>query len=203
MRSETGPTERGSVNKAIALCMSFVVVLLAVSGCLDQTGAANDAIARANAKAEEYRQLDSEVTTLLDEAASVDFTPEGVAPAFPLLEQARAKIEQRQKVVSEIRAAFASIASLRVSDEVRAYAAQQVAIADLLAEADEKALALIAATEKFYQRIAANDAVGQEMEALAKDIIETSQEIERLAETIAEKRAESDAYFEEHLASGL
>ncbi|MDI6712334.1 MAG: hypothetical protein QMD96_03760 [Anaerosomatales bacterium] len=187
------------MKKAIALWVLVLVAMLAAAGCVDQTRAANDAIARANAKAEEYRQLDSEVTALLDEAASVDFTPEGVAPAFPLLEQARAKIEQRQKVVSEIRAAFASIASLRVSDEVKAYAAQQVAIADLLAQADEKALALISATEEFYRRIAAKNAAGEEGQALAKRIIETSEEIERLAETIAKKRAESDAYFEEHL----
>lgn len=187
------------MKKVLALGVSLVVLLLVASGCVDQTRAANDAIARANAKAEEYRQLDSEVTALLDDAASVDFTPEGVAPALPLLEQARTKIEQRQKVVSEIRAAFASIASLRVSDEVKAYAAQQVAIADLLAQADEKALALIAATEKFYQRIAAENAASDEARALAEQIIETSDEIERLAETIAKKRAESDAYFEEHL----
>lgn len=187
------------MKKAIALWVLVLVAMLAAAGCVDQTRAANDAIARANAKAEEYRQLDSEVTALLDEAASVDFTPEGVAPAFPLLEQARAKIEERQKVVSEIRAAFASIASLRVSDEVKAYAAQQVAIADLLAQADEKALALISATEEFYRRIAAKSAAGEEAQALAERIIKASEEIERLAETIAKKRAESDAYFEQHL----
>lgn len=190
------------MRRILGCALSILFVLLAAAGCVDQTRAANDAIARANAKAEEYRQIDADVSDLLDEASSVDFTPEGVAPAFALLDEARAKIEQRREVVSEIRAAFASIAALRVSDEVKTYAAQQVAIADLLAKADEQALALIEATRQFYERIAAKDAASDEAQALAERIITISDEIERLAETISQKRAESDAYFEEHLAGG-
>lgn len=193
---------RTAATSTLACAAALVLLAIAAAGCVDQTRVANEAIARANEAAQRYRELDSEVAALLDEAAAVDFTPEGVAPAFSLLDQARAKIEERQKVVGEIRETFASIASLRVSDEIKAYAAQQVAIADLLAEVDVAALELIDATRGFYEGVAAKDGASEQAQALAERVLATSDKIERLSESIAAKRAESDAYFEEHLAKG-
>ncbi|MCX8007169.1 MAG: hypothetical protein N3B11_03525 [Coriobacteriia bacterium] len=190
------------MNRAVAAVAVCASIACLATGCVDQTRAANDAIARANAKAKEYRSIDAEVTRLLDDASSVDFTPEGVRPAIPQLEQARKKVVERQQVVAAVRAAFASIAGLRVSGEVKAYATQQVAIADLLAEADAQALVLIDATKEFYERIMAGDAAGAQAQALAERILKASQEIKRLSETISKKRAEADAYFEEHLSPG-
>ncbi|MCL4078086.1 hypothetical protein MX659_00450 [Coriobacteriia bacterium Es71-Z0120] len=190
------------MRKLVTLVVALVTLIVAASGCVDQTRAANEAIARANAKASEYAAIDSEVTRLLDEASSVDFTPEGVTPALAKLDEVRAKIEQRQKVVSAMRAEFASISSLRVSDEVKRYATMQVAITDLLAQADEQALDLIDATKAFYERIASKTADTEEGAALAERLTQASEKIEQLSKTIAQKRAEADAYFEEHLAGG-
>ncbi|MDI6691949.1 MAG: hypothetical protein QMD76_01365 [Anaerosomatales bacterium] len=186
--------------RRLAAVVVVAALLLSAWGCVDQTRAANEAIARANAKSEEYAALDAEVTQLLDEAASVDFTPEGVQPAFAKLDEARAKIEERQQVVAAIRAEFESIGSFRVSDDVKQYAAMQVAIADLLAQADEKALALIDSTKAFYERIAAKTADSDEGKALAEQLVKLSDEIEKLSALIAKKQAEADAYFEERLS---
>jgi vacuolar-type H+-ATPase subunit I/STV1 len=188
------------VRKLVTLGIALAALLVGASGCIDQTRAANEAIARANAKAEEYAAIDGEVTRLLDEATSVDFTPEGVQPALAKLDEARAKIEERQKVVSAMRTEFASISSLRVSDEVKQYAMTQVAIADLLAQADERALDLIDATKEFYERIVAKTADSPEGRALAERLMQASEEIESLSATIAQKRAEADAFFDERLS---
>lgn len=179
--------------------VALAALIVGLSGCIDQTRAANEAIARANGAADEYAATDIEITRLLDEATSVDFTPDGVKLALAALDEARARVEERHNVVSAIRAEFASISSLRVSDEVKQYAMMQVAIADLLAQADEQALDLIDATKAFYERIASRTADTEEGRALAERLAKASEEIERLSEMIEQKRAEADVYFDQHL----
>lgn len=182
-----------------ARLIAFVLLaalLLAQAGCISQTADANQAIQAANAQAEKYSALDGEISTLMDEAGAVDFTPEGAAAGIAKIDQAAAKFQERLTVIAGIKAEFAKIGDMNVDQPIKDYAAMQVEIADLLAQMDELGLSMLGDTKTLYELIAAGSTDTKKADELSVKVEEASAKMDALDKQITQKQAEADAFFE-------
>ncbi len=186
----------------IALAIVLVAVVFAVAGCLDETARANDAIRAANEAAKRYAELDERIAGLMDEAGAVDFTRDGATKGIEALDEARAALEERAVVIASMKAAFEGILGMRVSEELKTYARQQVEITDLLVEMDEAGLTIVRDMRSLYEMVAAGDADAQKADELSKAIAASTERMTQLQRAIVEKQAASEAYFEEQHLGG-
>jgi chromosome segregation ATPase len=196
--------DRGGIvrlSKGLALCVVALMLLAGVAGCVD-TRPANAAIAAANAKSVEYSALDGAVGLLMDAAGAVELTPEGVKAGIAKLDEALAKLEERKTVISDMRAQFATIPEMKVSEPVREYARKQMAIADLLLEMDEVNIVLVTDTRALYDLVATRSTDTARAEELSARIEQTATRLDELDKQIAAAEAEADDYFEQHDLGG-
>lgn len=190
------------VTKSVASALLGMLLLGGVVGCIDQTADANAAINAANAQAQTYSALDAEITSLMDEAGAVDFTPEGATAGIEKIDEAVAKFEERKTVIAAIKAEFGKIADMDVDETIKTYAAQQVEIADLLAQMDDLGVKMLADTKSLYELIASGSTDTARAEELSKAVEATAAELEALDAKVTEKQAASDKYFEDNNLSG-
>lgn len=181
-------------TKVVAVMLAAVMVF-ALAGCGDQTKDANAAISAANEQSKKYTALDNAISALMDQASAVDMTSEGVKPGIIAIDQATAKFEQRKVVIAAVKAEFEKIAGLKVSDEIKTYAKQQVEIATMLGQMDDLGVQLISKTKALYQLIESKSTESAKAEELSKSIDDTSKQLSDLDAKVTEKQAASEKYF--------
>ncbi|MHB1342137.1 MAG: hypothetical protein ACYC77_03865 [Coriobacteriia bacterium] len=189
-------------TKIVASVVLGALLLGGVVGCVDQTADANAAIEAANVQAQAYSALDSEITALMDEAGAVDFTPEGVVAGIASIDAATAKFEERTAVIAAIKAEFAKIADMDVDETIKTYAAQQVEVADLLAQMDALGITMLADTKSLYELIKSGSTDTVKAEELSAAVEATAAQLEELDAQVTEKQAASDKYFEDNRLGG-
>lgn len=190
------------IAKIVASVLLGTLLLGGVVGCIDQTADANAAIEAANVQAQAYSDLDAEITALMDEAGAVDFTPEGVVAGIASIDAATAKFEERKTVIASIKAEFGKIADMDVDDTIKTYAAQQVEVADLLAQMDELGIKMLGDTKALYELIKSGSTDTAKAEELSAAVEETAAQLEELDALVTEKQDTSDKFFEDNQLGG-
>jgi DNA repair exonuclease SbcCD ATPase subunit len=192
------------MRKLVLVVLASIVAataMLALSGC-DQSSQADKAIAEANKQVEIYNQLDQEMSALLKKAGNVQPDASGAKEGITLLDQVDAKLVERKKATEAAKASFSSIASMNVDENVKAYAAKEVAVTEALLVLDQRIADLTKAMRALYQAVVDNQADVKKVQGLSDAVDAATKQLDAAQTKVNEATADADAYYQANIAKG-
>lgn len=188
---------------ALRRTLVFCVLSMAVVGLLGcsggQTDEANKLIDQMNASIQKSNALQKQITQLVDDVGKIDPTSKDVTKAAPMLAEAKSKLAQDTSSLQTVVKLTDQIAALDVDAEMKTYAGQQKAIAQLLVQERGITRTLLSTLEELYDPAKASKYTQAELDNLTTRVNNLVAQDSELQSKIAEKQGASDQYFKDNL----
>lgn len=184
----------------VALTSALVAALFPLAGCGEQIEEANAAVERANARIEEYSDLDADVAQLLSELDGLAAGPGDAPEALDIIGRIEQKLAARKQAASAARAEYEQIGELRVPPEVDTYAEKQVAALTALLAVDDAEAALVAERRALHEALRSGAPSQDELAAFGEAIAAKTDAVEKSRESFQGLSEDADRYFQQ---SGL
>lgn len=181
----------------IALC-AFLVMSLALVGCTDDQDLANEAMDRANEAVDKSNAIDAELTAIMDEVAAFEAADaKQAAQALEKLDEAKAKLAEKNAETQASIDELEPIASMDVADDYKTYVSQQIEIARLQLKSDSLGGQMVGVLREMYEAGVAGTLDGAKLDELSAKLDAIFSEGEAVDAEIVAKSEKSDAFFEE------
>lgn len=191
----------GTMKRLLQACLVSllaVAVIAALGGCAgDQTPEANAAIEASNAAVQDANRSDAEAVKLFEQIGKLQPGPESTDKAVELIAKAEKSVKDKSAALDTAIGALSKIESLNVSDDFKAYARQQIELADLQKESNNLLLAAIAEFKNVFETAGSSSPDTKALQASFTKIDEVFAAAERLSKDIDKKATISDEFFQE------
>lgn len=177
-----------------------VAIAAVLTGCGDQTAEANAAIEASNAAVDAANDYDQQASELFDRLSEIEPGPANTEEALGYIARSEELIAKKNAEVDKAIAELKKIESLEVGDELKTYAKQQIAIAELQKKSGELLLAANAEFKTVYEKMDSKSPDTKLLEASFENIETIFADADELSAEIERRSRESEAFFKE---SGL
>jgi hypothetical protein len=187
------------VLRSVLVACVLSVAVFGASGCSDQSDEANKLVDQMNVLVGKSNSLESQISKLVEETNKIDPTSKDVAKAPAMIAEAQTKLDQDKTNTKAVISLLDQITALDVSGEMKTYANQQKAIAEL--EVQELGLTddLLATFRQLYDPKKAKDYTQAQLDELTNKANDTIAKDNALLSEISGKQGASDQFFKDNV----